>query len=103
MSTDPTSPYYADQTQLFSNKQWVPERFCESAIQADPQLTTVTVSGSGAPSGTVQAASIGSGEPAAVGLPNTSGPVPAAAALAAGIALLGLAATTRRRRRTGRT
>ena len=35
-STDPTDPHYADQTALFSNKQWVTDRFCASAIAASP-------------------------------------------------------------------
>jgi acyl-homoserine-lactone acylase len=39
-STDPASPWYADQTQMFSNKQWVDEAFCESEIAADTIDTT---------------------------------------------------------------
>jgi acyl-homoserine-lactone acylase len=35
-STDPTNPHYADQTALFSKKQWVTDRFCASAIAASP-------------------------------------------------------------------
>ena len=35
-STDPTDPHYADQTTLFSSKQWVTDRFCASAIAASP-------------------------------------------------------------------
>jgi acyl-homoserine-lactone acylase len=35
-SSDPTSPYYDDQTKMFSNKQWIHDRFCASAIAADP-------------------------------------------------------------------
>jgi acyl-homoserine-lactone acylase len=37
-SSEPTSAHYADQTQLYSNQKWVTERFCESAIQASPEL-----------------------------------------------------------------
>jgi len=37
-SSEPSSPHYADQTQLYSNQKWVTERFCESAIQASPEL-----------------------------------------------------------------
>jgi acyl-homoserine-lactone acylase len=36
LSTDPTNPHYADQTALFSQKQWVTDRFCASAIAAAP-------------------------------------------------------------------
>jgi acyl-homoserine-lactone acylase len=43
-STDRTSPYYADQTRMFSNKQWVTEPYCEAAIAADPNLTITKIS-----------------------------------------------------------
>lgn len=33
-STDPTSPHFADQTMLYSNKQWVRFPFCEDEIVA---------------------------------------------------------------------
>ena len=33
-STDPASPYYADQTQLYSDKQWVDMPFCADDIAA---------------------------------------------------------------------
>jgi acyl-homoserine-lactone acylase len=45
-SADPTSPHFADQTGLFSRKQWVPARFCEQDIAASPALEVVHVSGS---------------------------------------------------------
>jgi acyl-homoserine-lactone acylase len=35
-STDPTNPHYADQTRMFSKKQWIHDRFCQAAINADP-------------------------------------------------------------------
>ncbi|MFL6238901.1 MAG: penicillin acylase family protein [Actinomycetes bacterium] len=35
-STDPTDQHYADQTALFSQKQWVTDRFCASDIAASP-------------------------------------------------------------------
>jgi acyl-homoserine-lactone acylase len=35
-STDPTNPHYADQTQLFSQKKWVKNRFCAADIAAAP-------------------------------------------------------------------
>ena len=40
-SGDALSPHHADQTELFSEKRWVTERFCESAIQASSELTTI--------------------------------------------------------------
>jgi uncharacterized repeat protein (TIGR01451 family) len=44
LSTNPASPWYADQTRMFSNKQWVDERYCESEILADPNLTVKQIS-----------------------------------------------------------
>lgn len=41
-STDPNSPHYADQTPLFSRKEWIRFPFTEEEIASDPQLT-VTV------------------------------------------------------------
>jgi acyl-homoserine lactone acylase PvdQ len=38
-STNPSSPYFADQTRLFSRKQWVNMRFCERDILADRTLS----------------------------------------------------------------
>ena len=40
LSANPDSPHHADQTLLFSTRRWVPERFTEAAIAADPQLDT---------------------------------------------------------------
>jgi hypothetical protein len=37
-STNPDSPYFGDQTRLFSNKEWVNERYCEDEIESDPNL-----------------------------------------------------------------
>ncbi len=42
-SSDPESPHYADQTQLYTDKQWVDLPFTEAEILADPQLVTITV------------------------------------------------------------
>ncbi len=42
-SSSPASPHYADQTALFSRKQWLPDRFCAAQIKADPHLTVTTV------------------------------------------------------------
>lgn len=44
-SSNPESPYFADQTKLFSRKQWLPDRFCPAQIAADPHLTVITVTG----------------------------------------------------------
>lgn len=38
-SSNPASPWYADQTALFSQKQWVPMRFTEADIASDPALS----------------------------------------------------------------
>lgn len=40
-SSDPTSPHYADQTELVAKGQLTQGRFCESEIAASPQLRTV--------------------------------------------------------------
>jgi len=44
-SSNPVSPHHADQTALFSKKEWIPNRFCESQIASDPNLRTTIVSG----------------------------------------------------------
>jgi acyl-homoserine-lactone acylase len=44
LSTDPTSPWFADQTRMFSNKQWVDEAYCENEIAADPNLQVTDIS-----------------------------------------------------------
>jgi uncharacterized repeat protein (TIGR01451 family) len=43
-STNPNSPYYDDQTRMFSRKEWVDEAFCESEIAADPNLQVTRIS-----------------------------------------------------------
>ncbi|MET9322401.1 penicillin acylase family protein [Streptomyces sp. NPDC003038] len=40
-SANPNSPYYADQTRLFSRERWVTSRFCERDILTSPQLKVV--------------------------------------------------------------
>ncbi|AXB47738.1 penicillin acylase family protein [Amycolatopsis albispora] len=40
-STDPTSPHFADQTELFSRGEWVRGRFCEGDILRSPALKVV--------------------------------------------------------------
>jgi acyl-homoserine-lactone acylase len=42
-SSDASSPHYADQTELYSQKRWVRERFCESDIQASPALEVLNL------------------------------------------------------------
>lgn len=42
-SADPTSPYYADQTKLFSAGKWITERYTEKDILASPALRTVSL------------------------------------------------------------
>jgi acyl-homoserine-lactone acylase len=44
-SSNPASPHFADQTKLFSRKQWLPDRFCPAQIAADPHRIVVTVTG----------------------------------------------------------
>ncbi len=43
-STNPNSPYFADQTRMFSNKEWVDEAHCEDEIAADPNLEVTEIS-----------------------------------------------------------
>jgi acyl-homoserine-lactone acylase len=51
-STNPRSPFFDDQTAMFSRKRWVHERFCASDVNANT-VTTTTVS-SGSPTKTVR-------------------------------------------------
>jgi acyl-homoserine-lactone acylase len=52
-STDPTSPYFSDQTRMFSGKEWVDPPFCEGDIRKDPSLrvTRLGPQGAGATTG----------------------------------------------------
>ena len=43
-STDPASPYYADQTTLFSKKAWITQAFTEAQIKADPAYKSTRIS-----------------------------------------------------------
>lgn len=43
-STDPKSPYYFDQTTLYSKKELQPLPFSESKIKADPKYSVITIS-----------------------------------------------------------
>ncbi len=42
-SANPNSPYFADQTRMFSEKQWVDEAYCEDEIAADPNLEVTEI------------------------------------------------------------
>jgi acyl-homoserine-lactone acylase len=42
-STNPNSPYYADQTRVFSGKGWDTIKYTDAQIAADPNLRTYTV------------------------------------------------------------
>jgi len=42
-STDPTSPYYADQLGPYSRKEWTSLPFSETSINADPNRTRMTL------------------------------------------------------------
>ncbi|MCO5996234.1 acylase [Actinoallomurus rhizosphaericola] len=44
-SANPNSPHHTDQTRLFSAKQWVPDRFTDADITADPAYRTTRVTG----------------------------------------------------------
>jgi acyl-homoserine-lactone acylase len=44
LSTNPSSPFHSDQTQLFSRKEWVPEYFCDAAVLAHTLSTTTVAS-----------------------------------------------------------
>ena len=37
-SVSSESPYFADQTRMFSRKRWNPMRFCERQLLRDPHL-----------------------------------------------------------------
>ncbi|WP_439382283.1 penicillin acylase family protein [Amycolatopsis lexingtonensis] len=42
-SSNPKSPYFSDQTKLYSRGEWVKERFCEADILRSPALRTVVL------------------------------------------------------------
>ncbi|HKG64781.1 MAG TPA: penicillin acylase family protein [Solirubrobacteraceae bacterium] len=44
-SENPESPFYADQTRLFSQEQWLPMRFTAADIKADPAYSRRVVTG----------------------------------------------------------
>jgi acyl-homoserine-lactone acylase len=43
-STNSESPYFADQTQMYSRKEWVAGRFCEAEVAADRRLSSMEIS-----------------------------------------------------------
>jgi len=42
-SANPKSPYFSDQTKLYSRGEWVKERFCEADILRSPALRVVVL------------------------------------------------------------
>ncbi len=44
-STSPESPWFADQTRMFSRKEWVTPRFCEADILKSPVLRILRLNG----------------------------------------------------------
>ncbi len=46
-SENPNSPYNANQTRMFSRKQWVNPAFCEAEVLAEPGLTITRICSSG--------------------------------------------------------
>jgi acyl-homoserine-lactone acylase len=44
-SANPSSPFYSDQTKLFSKKKWVPDLFCRAAVVRGTKQTTRIASG----------------------------------------------------------
>src|SRR5207302_2575141 len=96
LSADPTSPHFADQTRLFSAKQWVQERFCAADIAASPGLQTTQL-GLAETASTVAGATTNR---ALLQLPNTGASGGPAAALGAVVVLGGLALGAWRRRRS---
>jgi acyl-homoserine-lactone acylase len=44
-SVNPDSPFYSDQTKLFSQKKWVKDLFCRKAVLAGTKTTTTVATG----------------------------------------------------------
>ena len=42
-SSDPASPHYQDQTELYSEKKWIKLPFKEEEILSDPNLKIITI------------------------------------------------------------
>ncbi|MHB8449804.1 MAG: penicillin acylase family protein [Mycobacteriales bacterium] len=104
-STNPNSPFYADQTLLFSRRQWVPEYFCAAAVNANTISTTVLHGTSSVPAAQAGLPGVDRGAPpsasSGMGLAVTGADsrLPLAAALLAAVSLLLL--RIRRRQRGG--
>jgi hypothetical protein len=61
-SENPNSPYFADQTRMFSDKQWVDPPFCADEVSGDPDLSTeVITDGAAEPPAAGQGGNLGSG------------------------------------------
>jgi Penicillin amidase len=52
-SENPNSPYFADQTRMFSKKEWVDPPFCASELTDNPSLSTQVINGGPEPRGAV--------------------------------------------------
>jgi acyl-homoserine-lactone acylase len=50
-SEDPTSPHSVDQTRRFSEKDWIPMRFCEEDVLASPELAVTRLTSGGTSDG----------------------------------------------------
>jgi hypothetical protein len=44
-SENPNSPYFADQTRMFSRKEWVDPPFCLDEVNDEPALSTQVIRG----------------------------------------------------------
>jgi acyl-homoserine-lactone acylase len=64
-STNPASPWFADQTRMFSNKEWVNEAYCEDEIAADPNLQISRISSE--PAADLSVTNVDSPDPVVVG------------------------------------
>jgi acyl-homoserine-lactone acylase len=42
-SSDPASPHYQDQTELYAEKKWIKLPFKEEEILSDPNLKIITI------------------------------------------------------------
>lgn len=58
-SANPTSPYYADQTRMFSTKSWATERFCAADVAAHTASSMTLTAGADPVAGAPLAAGTG--------------------------------------------
>ncbi len=89
-SEDVTSPWFKDQTRMFSDKQWNDMHYCEQDILADPNLTVTRVSQAGAVAPIDEPSALPDGD-------TTPLPVTGGGLVVLGLAALGAAAEVRRR------